>query len=83
MKLVDTQPATTSQPKVARVEIELDDGTVMIWKGEAALQYVKLIDNILALHQIRAGSNMSLPDPTLRLRSPGAGGQPSKDQGNG
>lgn len=75
VRLVDMQPAPAPQLKVARIEIELDDGTILLWKGEDAIKYVKTVDDVLLYHQARTGSALDFPAPTRKFRAPGAGGK--------
>lgn len=74
MKLVDEQTSAAPLPKAARVEIELDDGTVMIWKGEDAVKYVTLVNDVLHLYQMNTGTQLHVPEPSQKFRLPGAGG---------
>ena len=62
-----------SLPKVARIEIELEDGTVKQWTGKDALGYVTMLDNVVILHQLRTGERLVLLEPTRTFRLPGAG----------
>jgi hypothetical protein len=78
MKVI-SQDAPMPQVRAVRVEIELDDGTVKIWKGEDAVQYAKLIDNVLGLHQVRTGIALPIPRPSMEYRVPGAGVNPQKE----
>jgi hypothetical protein len=56
--------------RMVRVEIELDDGTVEIWSGEDAIHWAKVVNEVLALHQLRTGTLLNIPKPTKVLKLP-------------
>ena len=73
LEVVKKEPATEPGVKVARIEIELEDGIVKVWAGEDALKWIDVIDGVLTLHQCRTGTMLNVPKPTRVFRLPGAG----------
>lgn len=81
LKIVPVTDAVRKpEPRVARVEVELEDGLIKVWSGKDALEYVKVVDSVLVLHQLRTNTQLAIPHPTRTFRLPGAGGSHRKSK---
>jgi hypothetical protein len=61
LKVVEGTPRVN--PKVTRVEITLDNGTVDVWAGEAAEQWAQAMNSALFMVQ-NHGMDPQIPKPT-------------------
>lgn len=69
LKVVSDRPQECpAQPRMVRLEIQFDDGTVKLWTGENALRW----------EELTRLTGQDLPAPNRTFRLPGAGVKPGK-----
>ncbi len=57
MKLVQPPQPEPTEPVAVRVEMEYEDGTVKVWRGQIALDWLKASTPPIPSYTCRAGAN--------------------------